>query len=98
MSRPTPDRPWEWITPGSLLGTLVLLGVSLLFRVYTQNWGHYSATYGSLAGIVLLMSWLWISSVVLLVSAELNQVIEDASPVVRSARRKRSARARALVD
>ena len=83
---PDSHRPWEWITPGSLLGTLVLMGVSLLFRIYTQNWGHYSATYGSFAGIILLMSWLWICSIVLLVSAELNQVVEDASPLLRRAR------------
>jgi membrane protein len=55
--------------------------VSQLFRVYVQNWGNYSATYGSLAGIVVLMSWLWICSIVLLAAAELNKVIEDASPL-----------------
>jgi membrane protein len=78
---PDADQRWEWITPGSLLGTLVILCVSQLFRIYVQNWGNYSATYGSLAGIVVLMSWLWISSIVLLVAAELNKVIEDASPL-----------------
>ena len=78
---PDADQRWEWITPGSLLGTLVLLCVSLLFRVYVQNWSNYSATYGSLAGIVVLMSWLWICSIELLAAAELNKVIEDASPL-----------------
>jgi membrane protein len=57
---PDADQPWEWTTPGSLIGTLILLCVSLLFRVYVQNWADYSATYGSLAGVVILMSWLWI--------------------------------------
>jgi membrane protein len=74
---PNSKRRWEWITPGSLLGTLVLLATSLIFRIYTQNWAHYNATYGSITGIIVLMSWIWISSVVLLASAELNQVIED---------------------
>ena len=78
---PDADQRWEWITPGSLLGTLVVLCVSLGFRIYVQNWSNYSATYGSLAGIVVLMSWLWICSIVLLVAAELNKVIEDASPL-----------------
>jgi membrane protein len=72
---------WEWITPGSLLGTVVLLAVSLLFRIYTQYLANYSATYGSLAGIILLMSWLWLSSILLLTAAEVNKVIKDASPV-----------------
>jgi membrane protein len=70
---------WEWITPGSLLGSIVMVAASVLFRVYAQNWGHYGATYGSLAGIMLLMSWLWLSSLVLLVAAVFNKVIEDAS-------------------
>ena len=80
---PDTCQRWEWIMPGSFLGTLVLLGVSLLFRIYAQNWGHYSATYGSLAGIIGLMTWLWISSVDLLVAAEFNKVIQDASPYAR---------------
>jgi membrane protein len=78
---PDADQRWEWITPGSLLGTLVILCISIFFRIYVQNWGNYSATYGSLAGVVVLMSWIWISSVVLLAAAELNKVIEDASPL-----------------
>jgi membrane protein len=80
---PDADQNWEWITPGSVLGTGLLLFFSVLFRVYVQNWGHYSATYGSFAGIVALMSWTWLSSVVLLVAAELNKVIKDASPLGR---------------
>jgi membrane protein len=78
---PDADQRWEWITPGSLLGSILLLGISLLFRVYVQNWGNYSTTYGSLGGIVVLMSWLWLCSVELLAAAELNKVIEDASPL-----------------
>ena len=57
---PDAEQHWEWITPGSLCGTAVLLAVSLLFRIYAQHWANYSATYGSLAGIVVLMSWLWL--------------------------------------
>jgi membrane protein len=83
---PDKERPWVWITPGSLLGTIVLLSASHGFRIYAQSWGSYSATYGSLAGIVVLMSWLWIGGLVLLVSAELNQVVEQASPQRRPGR------------
>ncbi len=78
---PNAAQHWEWITPGSLSGTVVLLAVSLLFRIYTQYLGNYSATYGSLAGIILLMTWLWLSTILLLTAAELNKVIKDASPV-----------------
>ena len=78
---PDAEQHWEWITPGSLLGTVVLLAFSLLFRIYTQHLGNYSATYGSVAGIILLMTWLWLSSIVLLTAAELNKVVKDASPL-----------------
>jgi membrane protein len=81
---PDAEQRWEWITPGSLLGTIVLLAFSLVFRVYTQHWGNYNATYGSLAGIIVFLSWLWLSSVFLLTAAELNKVIKDASPLGKS--------------
>ena len=41
---PDADQRWEWITPGSLLGALVLVCVSYLFRFYVQRWGDYSGT------------------------------------------------------
>jgi membrane protein len=78
---PNADQHWEWITPGSLLGTVVLMALSLLFRIYTQYLSNYGATYGSLAGIILLMTWLWFSSILLLAAAEFNKVIKNASPV-----------------
>ena len=78
---PNANQHWEWISPGSLLGTVVLLALSLLFRIYTQYLSNYSATYGSLAGIILLMTWLWFSSILLLAAAEFNKVIKNASPV-----------------
>jgi membrane protein len=80
---PDAEQRWEWITPGSLAGSCVLLLVSLLFRVYVQHWGNYSATYGSLGGIVVLMSWIWLCALTLLTAAELNKIIKDASPVGR---------------
>ena len=78
---PDADQCWEWITPGSLIGSVVLLVVSVAFRVYVQKWGNYGATYGSLAGIVVLMSWAWLCALALLTAAEVNKVIKDASPL-----------------
>jgi membrane protein len=78
---PDADQCWEWITPGSLLGSVVLLVVSVAFRVYVQNWANYSATYGSLAGIIVLMSWAWLCALTLLTAAEINKIIKDASPL-----------------
>ncbi len=76
---PDADQGWEWITPGSVLGTLVFLGCTYLFRVYVQNFGNYDKAYGSLGGVMILLLWFWVSSVVVLTSGQMNKVIEDAS-------------------
>jgi membrane protein len=78
-----PGRPRHWFTAGSTVGTAVMLGASLLLRAYAQNWADYGATYGSLAGIMLLMSWLWLSSLAMLVAAVINTVVEDAAREVK---------------
>jgi membrane protein len=72
-------QTWRWFTPGCALGTVVVVGASLLLRFYAQRWADYGATYGSLAGIMLLMTWLWLSSLALLVAAVFNKVIDDAA-------------------
>lgn len=74
-----PDRRgvrWRWITPGSVLATLLWLVVSMLFSWYVANFAHYERTYGSLGAVVGFMTWLWLSSIVVLAGAELNQEIE----------------------
>jgi membrane protein len=78
---PDADQRWEWITPGSLLGTAIFLLVSYLFRIYVQHFANYDKTYGSLGGVMVLLFWFWVSSVVLLSAAQMNKVIEDASPL-----------------
>jgi membrane protein len=78
---PDADQSWEWITPGSFLGTLVFLLVSFGFRLYVQNFANYDKTYGSLGGVMVLLFWFWISSLVLLTAAQINKLIEDASPL-----------------
>ena len=78
---PDADQRWEWITPGSLLGVAVFLAASFGFRVYVQNFANYDKTYGSLGGVMVLLFWFWISSLVVLSSAQVNNVIEDASPL-----------------
>src|SRR4051794_1121885 len=78
---PDADQSWEWITPGSLLGTLAFLLVSFGFRLYVQNFANYDKTYGSLGGVMVVLFWFWISSLVLLTAAQVNKLIEDASPL-----------------
>jgi membrane protein len=80
---PDADQKWEWITPGSLLGAVVFLLTCFGFRIYVQNFGNYDKTYGSLGGVMVLMFWFWLSALILLSAAEMNKVIEDASPLGR---------------
>ena len=81
---PDVEQRWEWISPGSLYGTVLLIGFTLLFRVYVQNFASYQETYGSLGGVMVMLLWLWVTSLVLLGAAQLNQVVEEASPVGKS--------------
>jgi len=81
---PDAQQRWEWITPGSLLGTAGFLLGSLGFRYYIQKFTDYDKTYGTLGGVMILLFWFWISSLVLLVAAQMNKVIEDASPLGKS--------------
>lgn len=78
---PDADQSWEWITPGSIVGSLLFLGATLLFRVYVHSFANYDKTYGPLGGVMVLLFWFWISSLILLGSAQVNKIIEEASPL-----------------
>jgi membrane protein len=74
---PSRDEPkWRWITPGSVLAAAVWLAASILFSWYAANFGSYNATYGSLGAIIGLMTWMWISAIVVFVGGMLNAEIE----------------------
>jgi membrane protein len=79
MYRYAPSRReprWRWISVGSLLSGLVWLVVSLLFSWYVANFGNYNATYGSLGAAIGMMTWMWISIIIILVGALINAEIE----------------------
>lgn len=67
---------WSWLSPGALLATVLWVGASVLFSLYVANLGSYHETYGSLAGVVILLLWLWVSAIVILVGAQLNAELE----------------------
>jgi membrane protein len=69
-------RNWKWLTPGSLLAGLLWLATSALFALYTSYSSSYDRTYGSLAGAIILLLWLYYSAVALLLGAELNAELE----------------------
>jgi membrane protein len=74
------EQEWEWITPGSTIGVLVLIMVNLGFRAYLHYGADVGATYGALAGVVLMLLWLYLAALALLVGSEINCVIEHAAP------------------
>jgi membrane protein len=67
---------WRWLSVGSVVAALAWLGVSSLFSWYLGNFADYNATYGALGAVVGLMMWMWLSTIVVLVGAELNAEIE----------------------
>jgi membrane protein len=69
-------REFRLITPGTVFGVLLWIVASAAFFVYVANFSSYGATYGAFAGAVILLVWLYLSSSVLLLGAELNAVIE----------------------
>ena len=77
---PDAEQDWVWITPGSVVATLLWILISLGFRFYVTNFGSYNETYGAIAGVAILMLWFYFSGIAILLGAELNAEIEHASP------------------
>jgi membrane protein len=77
---PDAEQEWIWITPGSIIATLLWLLISLGFRFYVVHFTSYNATYGAIGGVIVLMLWFYVSALAVLVGAELNAEIEHASP------------------
>ncbi len=77
---PDAEQYWVWITPGSLLATILWVLASLGFRVYLAHFNSYNATYGTLGGIMIMLLWLYLTGIMILVGAEMNAEIEHASP------------------
>ncbi|HEX6374240.1 MAG TPA: YihY/virulence factor BrkB family protein [Allosphingosinicella sp.] len=71
-----PDAPWVWISPGSASATLLWLAASLGFGLYVSQFGNYNATYGSLGGVVVFLTWLYLSAYIVLMGGELNSELE----------------------
>jgi membrane protein len=71
------ERKWYWVTPGALAGVVLWLIASFGFRVYLHFFNSYSATYGSLGAVVILMLWLYNTGYAILIGGEVNWVIEN---------------------
>ena len=72
---------WRWLSVGSVFAAVVWLAMSVLFSWYLGNFANYNATYGALGAVVGLMMWMWLSTIVVLVGAELNSEIERQTAI-----------------
>ena len=72
-------RCWHWLTPGGTIGILGWLLASLGLRIYLHFFNSYSITYGSLGAVIILLTWFYITGLMLLVGAEVNSEIEAAA-------------------
>src|SRR5437660_1736771 len=70
------ERRWFWITPGSAFGASVWLVASVGFRVYLHFFDSYSALYGSLGAVMILLAWLYLTGLAFLVGGEINAEID----------------------
>jgi membrane protein len=76
---PDVKQKFKYITPGSASATVLWLVGTWAFGIYVSHFGNYNATYGSIGGVIVLMTWLYISGVIFMVGGEMNAVIEHMS-------------------
>jgi membrane protein len=70
------DQNWKWLTPGALVGVSLWLLVSFAFKTYLNFFNSYSATYGSLGAVIILMLWFYFTGAAILIGGEINSEIE----------------------
>ena len=76
---PDTTHEWVWITPGSVTAATLWLLVSLAFRTYVSHFGEYQKTYGAIGGVMVALLWFYLTSLAILIGAQLDAAIERAS-------------------
>ena len=71
----------KWISPGGLIATVIWLVISALFALYVTDFSSYNKTYGSLAGVVVFLVWLWLTNVSLVLGLEVNAELEHEKAI-----------------
>lgn len=79
LYRVGPDRRsarWRWVTPGAVIACALWVAATYGFSFYVQNFGNYNETFGALAGVIVMLTWLWLSAFIILVGAEFDAELE----------------------
>nr|WP_318272620.1 YihY/virulence factor BrkB family protein [Paracoccus saliphilus] len=71
------DPKWRWVSVGAVVATLLWILGTVAFSIYVRNFGSYTETYGALGGVIILLTWMWLSAFVILGGAELNAETEQ---------------------
>ncbi|HEX8846710.1 MAG TPA: YihY/virulence factor BrkB family protein [Pyrinomonadaceae bacterium] len=73
------EQEWKWVTPGSIIAVGLWLLISFIFKTYLRYFNSYSATYGSLGALIIMMLWFYFTGLAILVGGEVNSEIENAA-------------------
>ncbi len=74
---------FSWVSPGAIVAVVIWLVASAAFAFYVANFGSYDKTYGTLGGVIVFLTWLWISNIAVLLGAELNAEVERGRQIQR---------------
>src|SRR3954468_6122664 len=72
---------FPWVTPGGLFAVVLWLAASALFALYVASFSSYNKTYGSLGGVIVFLTWLWITNIIVLLGAEFNSEMERSKAI-----------------
>ncbi|GGB10355.1 YihY/virulence factor BrkB family protein [Macrococcus hajekii] len=68
---------WKSVLPGALFATIAWLGASYLFGLYVNNFANYSKTYGSIGGVIVLMTWLYLTGFIIIIGSQINAILHQ---------------------
>jgi membrane protein len=88
---PDVEQKWRWVTPGAVVAVIGWIGASLAFAYYVNHFGAYNKTYGTIGAVIILLTWMYLTGLMILVGGEINSVIEQSLPEGKNAGEKRLA-------